>query len=79
MSLESDNEADVPGLRLTAMPAPTVLALLERAGCRHMDAATFQADESAGAPISSDGTVNLVAYAAWLVRELARRDGARDA
>jgi hypothetical protein len=29
---------------------------------------------AAGAPANADGTINLVHYAAWLVREMASRD-----
>lgn len=36
--------------------------------------AMLQADMSAGAPANTDGTINLVHYAAWLVREMARDD-----
>jgi hypothetical protein len=30
---------------------------------------------AAGAPVGADGTVNLVNYAAWLNRQLAKSDG----
>ena len=33
----------------------------------------LEADLAAGAPTNADGTINLVHYAAWLVRELATR------
>jgi hypothetical protein len=32
-----------------------------------------QADVDAGAPTNGDGTINLVHYAAWLVKEMACR------
>ena len=34
----------------------------------------LRADIEAGAPTNADGTINLVHYAAWLVRESARGD-----
>jgi hypothetical protein len=34
----------------------------------------IQADLSAGAPANADGTFNLLHYAAWLVREMAKHD-----
>ena len=35
---------------------------------------TIQEDIDAGAPLNADGTMNLVQYASWLVREMARGD-----
>lgn len=37
-------------------------------------AAMINADIAAGAPVNADGTINLVSYAAWLVREMAHGD-----
>jgi hypothetical protein len=37
-----------------------------------IDVAMLQADIDAGAPINADGTLNVVHYAAWLVREMGR-------
>jgi hypothetical protein len=37
------------------------------------------ADLDAGAPRNQDGTVNLVHYAAWLIREMGRSAGERRA
>jgi hypothetical protein len=34
----------------------------------------LEADRAAGAPANPDGTVNLVHYAAWLVKESGRGD-----
>jgi hypothetical protein len=34
----------------------------------------IEADRAAGAPTNAGGTINLVHYAAWLVREMASRD-----
>jgi hypothetical protein len=34
----------------------------------------IKADLAAGAPANADGTINLVHYAAWLVREMSARD-----
>ena len=35
----------------------------------------LQSDIDSGSPLNADGTVNLVHYAAWLVRELAANHG----
>jgi hypothetical protein len=34
----------------------------------------IQADLADGAPVNAEGTINLVHYAAWLVREMKRGD-----
>jgi hypothetical protein len=38
----------------------------------------LRADVAAGAPVNADGTINLVHYAAWLVKEMGRNAGDRD-
>ena len=48
--------------------------LLTRAGGQPVRVETIQADLAAGAPANADGTINLVHYAAWLVREMERGD-----
>jgi hypothetical protein len=45
--------------------------LLAAAGSKHGTSATVAADIDAGAPTNPDGTVNLICYAAWLVKEMA--------
>ena len=54
-------------------PADTA-QLLTRAGGQPVRVETIQADLAAGAPANADGTLNLVHYAAWLVREVERGD-----
>ena len=49
----------------------------ERAGGQRVTEAMLQADIDAGAPTNPDDTVNLVHYAAWLVKEMAERGGGR--
>jgi hypothetical protein len=48
--------------------------LLTRAGGQPVTEALLQADLDAGAPVNPDGTINMIHYAAWLVREMASRD-----
>jgi hypothetical protein len=48
--------------------------LLMRATGQTVTVAMIEADRAAGAPANADGTLNLVHYAAWLVREVGRRD-----
>ena len=50
-----------------------VVRLLRASGSRHASAERVRADIDAGAPTNVDGTINLVHYAAWLVREMSGR------
>jgi hypothetical protein len=47
--------------------------LLGGAGGRKITPEQVQADIDAGAPVGTDGRMNLVHYAAWLVREVQAR------
>jgi hypothetical protein len=44
--------------------------LLSATGERKITPAQVQADIDAGAPLGRDGRMNLVHYAAWLIREV---------
>ena len=63
--------SDDPGRRLN----PSALSLLEAArvltasGVRPVTVEMLQTDIASGAPTNADGSLNLIAYAAWLVRE----------
>jgi hypothetical protein len=48
--------------------------LLTRIGGQPVTAEMLRADIAAGAPTNADGTINLVHYAAWLLREMGRGD-----
>jgi hypothetical protein len=56
-----------------ALSPADAATLLSRLSGRPIAAALIAADVEAGAPTNADGTLNLVHYAAWLVRE--RRGG----
>ncbi len=60
-----------------AMPVADAARLLSRAGGQRITEAMLVADIEAGAPTNPDGTINLVHYAAWLVKEMAERGGGR--
>jgi len=49
--------------------------LLSAAGGVQIDEDGIRDDIDAGAPVNADGTLNLVHYAAWLVRQLAAQGG----
>lgn len=76
MSPDHDKSGTVVAPRLGALPIEQVATLLRHAGSQHISVDTIRADLVAGAPANRDGTINLVVYAAWLVRELARREKA---
>ena len=49
--------------------------LLSAAAGVQIDEDGIRDDIDAGAPVNADGTLNLVHYAAWLVRQLAAQGG----
>ncbi|RIK82074.1 MAG: hypothetical protein DCC67_07615 [Planctomycetota bacterium] len=59
-------------LNPTALPAADAARLLTAAGGQRVTAEMIQADVDAGALTNADGTINLIHYAAWLVREAVR-------
>ncbi len=54
-----------------AMPVEVAAKVLARLGGGGVTADMLRADIESGAPANADGTLNLVHYAAWLVREMA--------
>ena len=63
-----------PKLSPTALPVADAARLLSAAGGQRVTVEMLEADIAAGASTNPDGTLNLVHYAAWLVREAARAD-----
>lgn len=63
-----------PQLNPAALSIREAAQLLSKAGGRVIAEATLQADVDAGAPRNADGTLNLVHYAAWLLKEMGRTD-----
>lgn len=58
----------------TALKPGDAAALLTKLGGREISEEMIADDLEAGAPCNRDGTVNIVHYTAWLVREVARGD-----
>jgi len=54
-----------------AMTIEDAAKLLTKAGGVRISEPQIRADIEHGAPTNADGTINLVHYAAWLVREMA--------
>jgi len=60
--------------KITALTPAQAARILAAAGSRRITEAMVRADIEAGAPTNADGTINLVHYTAWLVREVAGGD-----
>jgi len=60
--------------KITALTAEQLTKVLSAAGGRRITEEMIRADTKAGAPVNSDGTVNLIHYTAWLVKEMAGGD-----
>lgn len=60
-----------------AMDLSDLAKILTAAGARHAGVEQVRADIDAGAPTNADGTVNLVHYAAWLVRQVTAMEASR--
>ena len=56
-------------LKLTAISIADLAKLLKQAGSRYASEAAIRKDIDTGAPVNSDGTVNLIHYTAWLIQE----------
>jgi hypothetical protein len=70
--MEQDNGRQ--SLNPTSLAVADAARLLTKAGGQPVNPDMIQADLAAGAPSNADGTINLVHYAAWLVREMVSRD-----
>jgi hypothetical protein len=55
-------------LNPNSLPLSDAARLLTKAGGRPINLSWIEADLVAGAPANGDGTLNLVHYAAWLVK-----------
>ena len=56
-------------MKLEAMTKAEVVEVLKKSGSASMSATTLDKHIAAGAPTNADGTINLLHYAAWLIRE----------
>ena len=63
-----------PSLSPTSLTVADAARLLTKVGGQPVTIAMLQTDFAAGAPVNADGSINLVHYAAWLVREASSRD-----
>jgi len=56
-------------LNSTALPISDLVKIMRNAGSRYVSEDSIRKDINSGAPVNPDGTMNLVHYAAWLVKE----------
>ncbi|MBI5864851.1 MAG: hypothetical protein HZB38_10145 [Planctomycetes bacterium] len=71
MSELAPNSERKTGLDPKALALAEAARMLSAAGGQRVDVPMLEADIAAGAPVNLDGTINLIHYAAWLVREAA--------
>ena len=69
-----DHDDGKHSLSPTSLTVVDAARLLTKAGGQPVSIEMLKADLAAGAPANADGTINLVHYGAWLVREMASRD-----
>lgn len=74
MSELAPNFGHKAGMNPAALPSVDAARLLSAAGGQRIDVGMLRADIDAGAPVNADETINLVHYAAWLVREMSSRE-----
>jgi hypothetical protein len=60
-----------PRANPAALGVQDAARLLSAAGGQRITVEMIEADVAAGAPTNADGTINLVQYTAWLVKEMA--------
>ena len=65
------SDANAARLNPSAMSIADAAHVLSRIGGQPVTEQMLRADIDAGAPTNRDGTLNLVHYAAWLVKEMA--------
>ena len=55
---------------MQALPLETAAQLLTTLRRKQVSVEMLQSDIDAGAPVNRDGTLNLLNYAAWIIREI---------
>jgi hypothetical protein len=59
-------------LKITALSVADLAKLLKKAGSRQASEEGIKEDIEKGAPTNPDGSVNLIHYTAWLLKEVGR-------
>jgi len=74
MNATSAQQRQASPLNPQALRLADLARILSALGQRPVTVDMLQADIDAGAPTNADGTLNLVHYVAWLVKEMGRGD-----
>jgi len=69
----SDDDSPKP-INPAALSLADAARLLTKVGGSSIAEAMLRSDVTAGAPTNADGTLNLVHYIAWIVKEMGRGD-----
>jgi hypothetical protein len=64
-----DSQINTSQISVTSISIPDLAKLLRQAGSRYVSEDAIRTDIEKGAPVNSDGTVNLIHYASWLLKE----------
>ena len=56
-------------ISMVALTKEQLVDLLTKVGSSNCSMSALEADIASGMPVNDDGTINLVNYAAWLIRE----------
>ena len=74
MSTDNAEGRQATAMNPQAIRLEDLARILSVSGVKPVSVEMLKDDIDDGAPANADGTVNLVQYAAWLVREMARGD-----
>lgn len=74
MADDADPTAAPGGLNPNALTVANAARLLSKVSGERVTEEMLRADLAAGAPANRDGSINLVHYAAWLVKEMSGGD-----
>ncbi len=74
---EGTSPTDIARLNPSAMSVADAARVFARLGGNEITEALLRGDIDAGAPTNHDGTINVVHYAAWLVKQAAESGGSR--
>ena len=71
-----DNAEGRPGgpLNPQALSPEDAARVLSASGWKPVTVEMIRDDIDDGAPVNADGTINVILYAAWIVREMSRAD-----
>lgn len=54
--------------RIQSVQKDEMIRALKQCGSRTASPEQLEADIAAGAPVNDDGTINMIAYAAWILK-----------